>query len=167
MDGSLIGDLLQHPKVRETQTHMHHSISKHDHLLRSARISYKLARIVNADIETCVRAAMIHDIDSRLGTLRTHGGIAATWAAEQGESYAVCHAIETHMYPFSPRPRTREAWVVSFADKAASITDLTITVTGAMTGKTWRRRRDLRASDPFYEERKRRPWHKPMAARER
>lgn len=93
---------------------------------------------------------MIHDIDSRLGTLRTHGGIAARWAAGEGESFAVCHAIETHMYPFSPRPRTREAWVVSFADKAASFTDLTISVTGALTGKTWKRRRHLRQSDPFF-----------------
>ncbi|MBA3943600.1 MAG: HD domain-containing protein [Herpetosiphonaceae bacterium] len=150
MDRSLINDLLEDPKVQETQTHMHHSISKHDHLLRSARISYKLARVMKADIATCVRAAMIHDIDSRLGTLTTHGGIAARWAAAHGESYAVCHAIETHMYPFSPRPRTREAWVVSLADKAASLTDLTITFTGALTGQTWQRRRDLRASDPFF-----------------
>lgn len=156
MDKSLIGDLLEHPKVQETQTQMHHSISKHEHLLRSARISYKLARLLKADLSICVRAAMIHDIDSRLGTLRTHGGIAAQWAAAQGESYGVCHAIETHMYPFSPRPRTREAWVVSFADKAASITELTLTVTGAVTGKTWRRRQALRNSDPYFRSRRRR-----------
>ncbi|GAC1364335.1 MAG: HD domain-containing protein [Herpetosiphon sp.] len=149
MDRSLITDLLAHPKVRETQSHMHHSISKHDHLLRSARISYKLARMLKADVATCVRAAMIHDIDSRFGTLRSHGGIAARWARAQGESYAVCHAIETHMFPFSARPRTREAWVVTIADKAASLTDLTITVTGALTGHTWRRRRALLQTDPF------------------
>lgn len=160
MDRSLITDLLEHPKVRETQTHMHHSISKHDHLMRSARISYKLARVMKADVTICVRAAMIHDIDSRLGTLTTHGGIAARWAAELGESYAVCHAIETHMYPFSPRPRTREAWVVSLADKAASLTDLTITVTGALTGRTWQRRQELRETDPFFEPRKRRAWRR-------
>lgn len=162
MDQSLITDLLDHPKVLETRTHMHHSISKHDHLLRSARISYKLARVMKADIKICVRAAMIHDIDSRLGTLTTHGGIAARWAAEQGESFAVCHAIETHMYPFSPRPRTREAWVVSLADKAASLTDLTIMMTGALTGQTWRRRRDLQASDPHFAPRKRRRWLKQL-----
>ena len=152
----MISDLLAHPKVVETRSHIHHSISKHDHLLRSARFSYKLARLMRADIRTCVRAAIIHDIGSREGTLRTHGRIAADWAAAQGEDHAVCHAIETHMYPLGPAPRTREAWVVSLADKAASLTDLTICVTGIFTGRTWHRRRTLRASDPYYPRRKRR-----------
>lgn len=99
---SFITDLLDHPKVIETHQHMHHSLSKHEHLARTARISYKLARIMRADIRICVRAAMIHDIDSRLGTLTTHGRVAANWAAAQGESAEVCHAIETHMYPLAP-----------------------------------------------------------------
>ncbi|MDP9312434.1 MAG: HD domain-containing protein [Chloroflexota bacterium] len=151
---AFVTDLLDHPKVVETQQHMHHSISKHDHLARTARISYKLARLMRADIRVCVRAAMIHDIDSRLGTLTTHGRIAAAWAAAQGECDEVCHAIETHMYPFGPKPRTREAWVVSLADKAASITDLTVMVSGMMTGRTWERRRQLKLSDPHFVERK-------------
>ena len=153
---SFLADLLDHPKVVETQQHMHHSISKHDHLARTARISYKLARLMRADIRICVRAAMIHDIDSRLGTLTTHGRIAATWAAAQGECDEVCHAIETHMYPFGPKPRTKEAWVVSLADKAASLTDLTVMVSGIMTGRTWQRRRQLKQSDPHFVARQRR-----------
>src|SRR3712207_1757531 len=104
-----ITDLLSHPKVVETRSHIHHSISKHEHLHRTARISYKLARLIRADVRICVRAAIIHDIDSRLGTLTTHGRIAAQWAAAQGEDERVCHAIETHMYPFGPAPKTREA----------------------------------------------------------
>jgi HD superfamily phosphodiesterase len=152
----IISDLLAHPKVVETRSHLHHSISKHEHLLRSARISYRLAKVVGADVRTCVRAAVIHDIDSRMGTLTTHGRIAAAWAATVGEDHAVCHAIETHMYPLGPIPRTREAWVVSLADKAASLTDLTICVTGMITGRHWNRRRALCATDPFYPHRKRR-----------
>ena len=153
---TFVTDLLDHPKIVETQQHMHHSISKHDHLARTARISYKLARLMRADIRICVRAAMIHDIDSRLGTLTTHGRIAAAWAAAKGECDEVCHAIETHMYPFGPKPRTKEAWVVSLADKAASITDLTVMVRGIMTGRTWQRRRQLKLSDPHFGGRKQR-----------
>jgi len=153
---SFVTDLLDHPKVLETREHMHHSISKHDHLARTARISYKLARIMRADVRICVRAAMIHDIDSRLGTLTTHGRIAANWAAAQGECDEVCHAIETHMYPFGPKPRTKEAWVVSLADKAASLTDLTLMVGGMMTGRTWKRRRLLQSSDPHFVARRQR-----------
>lgn len=151
----IISDLLMHPKVVETRSHIHHSISKHDHLVRSARISYKLALFMHADVRTCVRAALIHDIDSRMGTLRTHGRIAAAWAASLGEDEEVCDAIETHMYPIGPAPRTREGWVVSLADKAASLTDLTICVTGMLTGRTWRYRRVLCATDPYYPRRKR------------
>jgi glycyl-tRNA synthetase beta chain/uncharacterized protein len=152
----IIGDLLAHPKVVETRDHLHHSISKHDHLLRTTRISYNLARFMRADVRTCVRAAIIHDIDSRLGTLATHGRIAAQWAAALGEDTAVCHAIETHMYPFGPAPRTREAWVVSIADKAASLTDLTLFFAGLFSDDARHRRRSLRASDPYYLARKRR-----------
>jgi HD superfamily phosphodiesterase len=145
---SFAADLLDHPKVVETRMHVHHSISKHDHLTRTARISYRLARFMGADVRICVRAAMIHDIDSRLGTLRTHGSIAARWAEAQGECKEVCHAIETHMYPFGPKPQTREAWVVSIADKAASLTDLTVMLGGLVTGRTFIRRRQFRQSDP-------------------
>lgn len=145
-----LDDLLVHPKVIETRDHMHHSLSKHDHLHRTARISLRLARLMRANARICVRAAMIHDIDSRLGTLTTHGRIAAGWAASVGECKHVCHAIEAHMYPFGPRPRTREAWVVSLADKAASLTDITVMLSGLMTGRTWRRRRALCATDPHF-----------------
>lgn len=157
---TIVTDLLEHPKVVETRQHMHHSLSKHEHLARTARISYKLARLMRADIRVCVRAAMIHDIDSRLGTLTTHGRIAATWAAAQGECDEVCHAIETHMYPFGPKPRTREAWVVSLADKAASLTDLTLMVSGMMTGRTWSRRRQLQQLDPHFVARRQRRHHR-------
>jgi glycyl-tRNA synthetase beta chain/uncharacterized protein len=142
-------DLLQHPKVVETQSHVHHSIAKHEHLIRTARISYRLARMLKADIGICVRAAIIHDIDSRLGTLTTHGRIAAVWASQQGESDAVCHAIETHMYPFGPKPRTREAWVVSLADKAASLTDLTVALGGIVSKRKRAQRRELLMLDPY------------------
>ena len=152
-----IADLLTHPKVLETQEHMHHSIPKHDHLLRSVRFSYRLARLLRADQRTCVRAAMIHDIDSRYGTLTTHGAVAARWAAEQGEPDEVCVAIESHMYPFGPPPRSREAWVLVLADKAASLGDFGQFVRGLLDGSSLETRRRLKVSDPFYRLRLRRP----------
>src|SRR5690242_18894955 len=101
-----IADLLAHPKVLETHDHMHHRIAKHDHLLRSVKYSTRFARLLRADERICARAAMIHDIDSRLGTLRTHGAVAARWAAAQGETHEVCAAIVSHMYPLGPAPTT-------------------------------------------------------------
>lgn len=154
MDQSSIVDLLDHPKVVETRQHMHHSIPKHDHLMRSVRYSYRLAPVMRADQRTCMRAAILHDIDSRYGTLTTHGEIAAHWAAAQGEDEQVCKAIVSHMYPFGPPPTTREGWVLVVADKMASLTDLTSFVGGLLTGRSLRVRRQLCTSDPFYTPRK-------------
>lgn len=153
---SLIADLLEHPKVLETRDHIHHSIPKHDHLLRSVRFSARIARLLGADHRTCVRAALIHDIDSRFGTLTSHGAIAARWAAEQGEPESVCTAIVSHMYPFGPSPQSREAWVLVLADKAATIGDFSQFVRGLLDGSSIRTRRRLIDSDPFHRQRHRR-----------
>jgi glycyl-tRNA synthetase beta chain/uncharacterized protein len=145
-----IADLLNHPKVLETRDHMHHSIPKHDHLMRSVKYSYRFARLLRADQRICLRAAMVHDIDSRLGTLTTHGAVAARWAADQGEPDEVCQAIVSHMYPFGPAPTTREGWVLVLADKAASLGDFKQFVRGLLNGSSLATRRRLRESDPHY-----------------
>lgn len=150
MDHSIIEDLLSHPKVMETRYHVHHSIPKHDHLMRSARYSYRLASVLGADQRICVRAAILHDLDSRLGTLTTHGAIAARLAAELGEPESVSQAIVSHMFPFGPRPTTREGWVLVVADKMASLTDLTHFVKGLFTGQSLKVRRSLLESDPYH-----------------
>lgn len=156
MDLVVIADLLSHPRVVETRDHVHHSVPKHDHLMRVARYSYHLAPMLGADRRTAVRAAVLHDLDSRLGTLTTHGAIAARVAAEMGEPEAVSRAIVSHMFPLGPRPTTREGWVLAVADKIASLTDLTAFVGGLFTGRSLEERRRLRVSDPFYAQRARR-----------
>jgi HD superfamily phosphodiesterase len=156
-----IGDLLVHPKVIETRDHLHHRISKHDHLVRSVKFSLRFARLMRADERVCGRAAILHDIDSRLGTLTTHGAIAARWAADQGEPTTVCAAIVSHMYPLGPRPTTREGWVLVLADKAASMGDLAQYVRGLANGSSQAARRRLEASDPFFRDRPRRRPRRP------
>ena len=155
MDHSLIDDLIEHPKILETREHIHHGIPKYDHLIRVTRYSYRLARWTRSDVRVCVRAGLIHDIDSRYGNLKNHGAVAARWAAEQGEDEAVCAAIVGHMYPIGPAPTTREGWILSVADKAASIADLGDYVRGVVTGTSRQRKRNLQSSDPFYRRKER------------
>jgi HD superfamily phosphodiesterase len=145
----LIADLLDHPKVVETRDHIHHSIPKHDHLIRTVKYSFLLARFMRADQRICVRAALIHDIDSRYGSLTTHGAVAARWAADQGEPDPVCRAIVSHMYPFGPAPTSREGWVLVLADKVASLGDFKQFMRGLIDGSSLQTRRRLRASDTF------------------
>lgn len=148
-----IADLLAHPRVIETRDHMHHSIPKHDHMLRVARYSYHLAPLLGANRRTAVRAAILHDLDSRKGTLTTHGAIAAQVAAEMGEPQEVSEAIVSHMYPLGPKPTTREGWVLVVADKIASFTDLTHFLGGLVTGYSLKERRRLCQTDPYYAQR--------------
>jgi glycyl-tRNA synthetase beta chain/uncharacterized protein len=152
VDYSTIADLLAHPRVLETREHIHHNIPKHDHLLRSAHLCYHLAPFLGAQRDTCMRAAILHDIDSRLGTLSTHGDIAAQHAASIGEPEPVCQAIKSHMYPFGPTPTTREGWVLVLADKLASLLDMSHFVGGIFSGHSLRQRRRLRQSDPFLQQ---------------
>jgi glycyl-tRNA synthetase beta chain len=147
---TVIADLLTHPRVVETRKHLHHSVSKHDHLIRSTRYAYRLAPLFGADRTIAARAAILHDLDSRYGTLTTHGAIAARVAAELGEHAAVSAAIVSHMYPLGPRPTTREGWVLAVADKMASLTDLSSFLTGLISGRSIRVRRELQSSDPFF-----------------
>ncbi|HYF63858.1 MAG TPA: phosphohydrolase, partial [Herpetosiphonaceae bacterium] len=79
---SHVEDLLNHPKILETQDHLHHGIAKYDHLVRVTRYSYILAKLTRSDVRVCMRAGLIHDIDSRYGNLSNHGEVAARWAAE-------------------------------------------------------------------------------------
>lgn len=151
-----IADLLAHPKVLETREHIHHRIAKHDHLLRSVKYSSRFARLLRADERICTRAAIIHDIDSRLGTLTTHGAVAARWASGQGEPHEVCAAIISHMYPLGPAPTTREGWVLVLADKAASLGDFKQYLRGLLDGTSQANHRRLQRSDPFYRARPRR-----------
>jgi glycyl-tRNA synthetase beta chain/uncharacterized protein len=145
----LIADLLDHPKVVETRDHIHHNIPKHDHLLRTVKYSFIIAGLFRADQRICVRAALIHDIDSRYGTVTTHGAVAARWAASQGEPEPVCRAIISHMYPLGPAPTTREGWVLVMADKVASMGDLKQFMRGMLDGSSIATRRRLKITDPF------------------
>jgi len=147
---SYIRDLVAHPKVAETSHLLHHNVSKQEHLLRSARISYRLAPVLGADRRVCARAALLHDIDSRLGTWATHGHIAARVAAQMGEPEPVCRAIVPHMFPIGPAPTSREGWVLVIADKLASLYDMTHFMVGLFSGRSLRARRKLAQSDPFH-----------------
>jgi glycyl-tRNA synthetase beta chain len=153
---SYIRDLVSHPKVQETHSLMHHSGPKHAHLWRSAVISYRIAPILGADRKVCARAALLHDLDSRHGSLVTHGKIAARVAAQMGEPEPVCRAIAAHMFPLGPAPTSREGWVLVVADKLASIYDMTHFLMGLLTGRSLRVRSTLKASDPFFQQRRRR-----------
>ncbi|MFW5739851.1 MAG: HD domain-containing protein [Myxococcota bacterium] len=144
-----ISDLLSHPKFLETHEQVHHSVRKSEHLIRSARFAYWIARAVGANPRVCARAGLLHDLHSRLGTWSTHGAIAAAVADEIGEEPEVCRAIVPHMFPLGPAPRTREGWVLAIADKLATMADTADFLLHMVDGRSLRERRMLLATDRF------------------
>ncbi len=144
-----LSDLLRHPTFLETHFQLHHGGRKSDHLRRSARYAAWIAGLMGADRRVCARAALLHDLHSRLGTLSTHGAIAAEVAAQMGEREAVCLAITPHMYPLGPAPTTLEGWVLVIADKVASVVDGLHFVALLVSGESGRTRRMLREVDPY------------------
>jgi glycyl-tRNA synthetase beta chain/uncharacterized protein len=146
---AVIADLVDHPEFAETHRQIHHSVRKSEHLMRSARYAFWLAGVLGADRCVSARAALLHDLHSRLGTLSTHGAVAAKVAASMGEGEDVCRAIVPHMFPLGPAPETREGWVLVVADKIASVVDVAHFVVNLFAGKGLAQRRSLRASDPY------------------
>ena len=144
-----VDDLLEHPVFLETRYELHHNVRKSDHLLRASRYAWMLAGVVNADRRICARAGLLHDLHSRLGSWSTHGSIAASVANDIGESQDVCDAIVPHMFPLGPAPKTREGWVLTVADKAASVADALSFAANVFSGQSMANRRKLRASDRY------------------
>lgn len=107
--------------------------------MRTAILSYRMARALGADVRACVRAALLHDVGyfgwpSILKAILGHAVKSARIARALGEGEAVVRAIRDHMFPISGRPpRDRVSLIVWLADKVDSILEL-LGLTGWLEG---------------------------------
>lgn len=129
-----ISDLLQRPDVRRLARRKDHHFQQNrlEHCLATAKLSYHAARLLNADVRVCTRAALLHDWyfearnehTNRVGANVHHYKIAAANARGIGEPASVVEIIERHMWPYGRRaPHTREGWIVWMADNVIWMTD--------------------------------------------
>jgi len=129
-----IADLLLNADIqRLARRGAHHfSINRLEHSLAAAKLSYVVARFINADARVCARAGMLHDWffenrdehQNRAGANIHHYKISAANARGIGESEAVIRAIETHMWLYvRGKPRSKEAWIIWMADNVVWLTD--------------------------------------------
>lgn len=130
----LTADLCRNADVqRLARREAHHFlINRFEHSLAVAKLSYIVARLLNADARVCARAGLLHDWffenrdehQNRAGANIHHYRIAAANARGIGESDAVIKVIETHMWLYvSGRPRSTEAWIVWMVDNVVWLTD--------------------------------------------
>lgn len=132
---ALIGELLEDPKAAEMKKYIQHGrVTTWQHGLSVARESFLLARrlhLKNIEERQLVRAAFLHDYflydwheqgDSFHGF--HHPDIAAENAARDFDiSDREENIIRSHMWPLTFRhlPKSREAVIVSVADKIVSL----------------------------------------------
>ena len=133
---SALDELKRNPDVLRMKEYIQHgSVSTFDHCVAVAETSSRINRALHlhADEYTLVRGAMLHDFylydwHERDGTHRWHGFHHADRAADNArrllsatdQEYDI---IRSHMWPLTLRriPRSREAWIVCWADKWCSL----------------------------------------------
>lgn len=120
---SLVSDLLEKPEVRARYGDTKHFFVKWDkHVKRTIILSYYLAKLVGANPFLTTRAAALHDIDDQ--PRFNHSKKCSIKAGKIENNPKVIEAIETHMFPLSKIPKSKEAWSLVIADKIINAVDL-------------------------------------------
>ena len=133
-----VNDILNHEEYKQLASFTHHRpFTTLEHSIRVAQIAYnwsiRLERTLHLDTDAITRGALLHDFflydwhHLRPDGSRWHGFRHPRIACQNAERCFLLSEKEkdiilSHMWPLTPRmPRSREAFLVMFADKMASI----------------------------------------------
>lgn len=130
-------DIRENEHVQKMKKYIQHGrVSTYEHCESVTSLSYEINRKLHlhADLDTLLKGAMLHDFylydwhKKGDGTHRLHGFHHAERASRNAAHYLgmdekTCHVIRSHMWPLTPGkiPKSREAWIVCFADKCVSL----------------------------------------------
>jgi len=129
----IVEPLVKHPQVAILARFMHHrTITRLDHSLKVAWLSYQLARRFSLDGTAAARGGVLHDLfyyEWLTEGPRLHGFRHPRICLENARQVATLSATEEdviikHMWPLtlSP-PRYAESWIVCFMDTYCTFTD--------------------------------------------
>lgn len=125
-------DIIEKEKFQSLKNDPHHGLTRYDHVLRVAKNTYKLSKLMKMDYISATRGALLHDyfndIDCR-GTKgmkknRLHPVIALNNARrEYNLNPTEENIIISHMYPFGGKvkPNCKESWLVDNVDNFVAI----------------------------------------------
>ena len=125
-------DILVNDKFNQLSNELHHGISRYDHSLRVARLTYKVAKLFRMkNLKITTRAALLHDFytnddfankENSVQKRSAHPIIAA-------ENAKKCYnigkieekIIKSHMFRVKGEvPKYKESWLVTAMDKTAA-----------------------------------------------
>ncbi len=132
-----LGGIEQDAIVQHLKEIQHHTATttRYDHSLLVAYLSFLFCRKCRMDYHAAARAGMLHDLfheewegsdGGELSRWRTHPTEALRNAQRYNLSALESDIIAKHMWPVTPeRPAYRESYVVTVADKVASVLEKT------------------------------------------
>ena len=127
---SIVSPILEIEEFNQLKFIRHHGITRYDHCMRVAYISYKITKAMRLDYKQVTEAALLHDFfldevdhENRVERLRHHPEVAVKNASKYFDLTDMqIDIIRTHMFPvtFTP-PKYLESWIVDFADDVSAL----------------------------------------------
>lgn len=127
----IIAPYVSHERFSKLRKHRHHLFfNRHEHLIHTASLCFRLAKLFRADTETCVLSGLLHDFHETRVKGYEHGLESAENARSVGLANAhAINIIKAHMFPLGfgkvTVPKTREFAVLKIADALAAVTEVT------------------------------------------
>ena len=129
---NIISDILKNKEFIDLKYEIHHGISRLDHSLNVARLTYKTCKRLHIkNYVEITRAALLHDFfktdDVPNKSFLLHPLKAVENAKKNFEISSVQeNIIAAHMFPISKSvPKSMGSWIVSWADKAVALKECT------------------------------------------
>ncbi len=127
----IVNDILKNDKFINLKYERHHGISRMDHSLHVARITFLACKKMHVEkIEEVTRAALLHDffVSSEINkrAFIAHPELALKNACtEFALNDMQKNIIESHMFPVSVKmPKCKESFLVSLIDKIVSVYEM-------------------------------------------
>ena len=123
----IVNDIANHERFLELKHELHHGISRYEHSIRVAKMTYSFTKKMHLDYERATRAALLHDfytdkdtaVYTSKETFKVHSKIAVMNAKKYFDlDKKQENMIEAHMFPATLKlPKYAESWVITGADK--------------------------------------------------
>ena len=128
---NIVNDILKNEEFIELKYELHHGISRLDHSLNVAHLTYDMAKRFNIkEYEAITRAALLHDFfksdDVPENSFVKHPQVAVKNAKDNFDLNKMQeNIIEKHMFPFCVGiPKNVGGWLVSLADKMVALREV-------------------------------------------
>ena len=123
-------DIIEKEKFQSLKNEPHHGLNRYEHVLRVAKGTYRVSKLLKMDYVSATRGALLHDYfnnDEYKNTKSTKKGsmhpvIALNNARKEYYlNQKEENIILSHMYPLGKtKPNCKESWVVTSVDKTVA-----------------------------------------------